>query len=61
VALVHHHRAALHDAALRGVLVRGVEWNHHGLCVVGPQVGMSPGGERSRSVEARLAGRRWAA
>ena len=32
VALVHHHRVALRDAALRGGLVRGVEGHHH-CCV----------------------------
>jgi hypothetical protein len=29
VALVHHHSVALRYAALRGGLVRGIEWNHH--------------------------------
>ena len=32
VTLVHHHRVALRDAALRGGLVRGVEGHHH-CCV----------------------------
>jgi hypothetical protein len=30
VALVHHHGVALRYAALRGGLVRWIEWNHHG-------------------------------
>jgi hypothetical protein len=29
VALVHHHGVAFRYAALRGGLVRGIEWNHH--------------------------------
>jgi hypothetical protein len=29
VVLAHHHGVALRYAALRGGLVRGIEWNHH--------------------------------